>query len=66
MSMLELTSDQEKAVLGSSEPVPILAKASSRRFLLITEEAYQKIQELLKVDEVEDSLFECEDLPDEA
>lgn len=61
---LELTTEQGQVVLGAAEPVPVLIKNAREKFLIISAEAYDKMRELLQVDEVEDSLLECEDLPD--
>ncbi len=63
---LELTPEQELLITASAEPIQILIKNATQRYVVVSEEVYQKMQDLLQIDEVEDSLFEFEDLPDEA
>lgn len=55
---IELTADQEQVLLGSSEAVSVVTKRLGQKYVLISAEAYDRMRELLRVDDIEPSLFE--------
>jgi hypothetical protein len=61
---LQLSSEQEQIVLTAPNGVSIVALQQGRKFIVMPLEAYEKMRDLRRVDEVEDSLCEFEDLPD--
>ena len=49
---------------ASESPVPIFDSTTNEPFVLLSRQMYDKIKELLDIEEIEESFFEFEDGPD--
>ena len=65
MSTLFLTPEQWAAVAKSPTPLSVVAPNSKQSYVLISQETYDRIKDVLDVDCSDTSLFGFKDLPDE-
>lgn len=61
-TVLELTREQQLALLSTPEPVTVDIPEAKRTFVVIEKETYDRLQSLLEVDEVDRSLFEFDEI----